>query len=259
VPFTYASHQAPVLAIKLRWPAAVDGTAMVMGSMAPDWAYALHGTGLAFDAHGGWGLVLFCVPAAVVAATILRRVAPVLFTYLPSPPALPLRQLRVLGGRRPRLPVSLASGLVGALTHVAWDVFTHDGDWGPRHIAWLRSTAVEVAGHSLSWAKVLQYASHVGGALVSVYLLSRILRSGSLLRWYGVAAVDDAPAPEGTVRFWTVTAAGLLAGTAWSAMGEPGLPGQIIRVSLGVAVGLVAASVACAREPRTAAAPRRTT
>ena len=260
MPFTYVSHQAPVLAIKWRWPAAVDGTAMVMGSMAPDWSYALHGTPLAFDAHGGWGLVVFCVPAAVVAAAILRRMAPVLFGYVPSPPVLPLRQLGVLGLRRPRLAVSLASGLVGALTHAVWDLFTHDGSWGPRHIAWLRSTAVEVAGHSQTWAGMLQYASHVGGALVSVYLLSRILRSGSLLRWYGVvAADDDAPPPQGMVRFWTVAAAGLLAGTAWAAVGEPGLPGQIIRVSLGVAVGLVAASAACAREPRPADAPGRTT
>ena len=27
MPFTYLSHQAPVLAIKLRWPAAFNGTA----------------------------------------------------------------------------------------------------------------------------------------------------------------------------------------------------------------------------------------
>ncbi len=98
MPFTYASHQAPVLALKMRWPGAFDGTAMVMGSMAPDWAYAFHGTPLAFDAHAGWGLLLFCVPAAVVASWVLRRAAPVLFAYVPSPPALPLRQLRVLGG-----------------------------------------------------------------------------------------------------------------------------------------------------------------
>ncbi len=247
-----------MLAVKLRWPAAVDGTAMVMGSMAPDWAYALHGTPLAFGAHAGWGLLLFCAPAAVLAALGLRRAAPVLFSYFPSPPALPLRQLAVLGSRRPRLPVSLASAFAGALSHVVWDLFTHDGEWGPRHVAWLRSTVVDVAGHAPTWAGMLQYASHVGGALVSLYLLHRILTSESLLRWYGDEPLP-APPRGGQWRFWTITAAGSVAGVVAAALGQPGFPGRIIRVSLGMAAGLVAASVACAREPGAARAPRGAT
>jgi hypothetical protein len=253
LPFTYASHQAPVLALKMGWPGWFDGTAMVMGSMAPDWAYAFHGTRLAFDAHAGWGFLLFCVPAAVVASWVLRRVAPALFAYAPSPPVLPLRQLQVLARRRPGLPVSLASGLAGAVTHVVWDLFTHDDSWGPRHVAWLRSTAVNMAGHSPTWARLLQYASHVGGALVSLYLLSRILRSGSLLRWYGVDTAGGPVPAGGADRFWTITAVGVAGGLAWAMTGEPGIPGQIIRLSLGMAAGLVTASVGCARAVRTVA------
>ena len=257
MPFTYASHQAPVLALKMRWPGPFDGTALVMGSMAPDWAYALNGTPLAFDAHAGWGFLLFCVPAAVVAALVLRRAAPVLFAYAPSPPVLPLRQLRVLSRRRPRLPLSLVSGLVGALTHVVWDLFTHDGAWGPRHVAWLRSTALEAAGHSWSWAKVLQAMGHGGGAAVALYLLHRILTSGSLLGWYDVEADDGGGPAGGVVRFWAVTVVGLAAGTACAMTGHPGIPGRVIRLSLGLAVGLVAASKVCAREVRAAAALTR--
>ncbi|MEA2716992.1 MAG: hypothetical protein QOI99_1309 [Actinomycetota bacterium] len=261
MPFTYLSHQAPVLAIKRRWPARFDGTAMVMGSMAPDWAYAFRGTPIAFDAHRGWGLALFCVPAAVLAAAILRRQAGVVFAYVPSPPEMPLRQLRVLSSRRPGLAVSAVSALVGALTHVVWDLFTHDGSWGPEHIAGLRSHALTALGRTLSWAGVLQWTGHVVGAAVALYLLSRILRSGELLRWYGIDDdvdaddvaddVDDVEAggpAVGTVRFWTITALVSAGGAAWAATGHPGLPGRIIRLSLGVAAGVVAASVACAGE-----------
>ena len=247
MPFTYLSHQAPVLAVKMRWPTAFDGTALVVGSMAPDWAYALDGTWLAFDGHSLWGVALFCVPVAVLAAGVIRRVAPVVFAYLPSPAGVDLRQLRALAGRRPPWPMTAASALVGALTHVGWDLFTHPGRWGARHIAWLRSEAPTILGRRVTWSTVLQYAGHVLGAAVALYLLAHILRSGAFRRWYGLDGLDpDRPPPAvaGRVRFWGISALGAVVGFALAAVGEPGFAGRIIRVSLGLAAGLVAASVA---------------
>jgi len=253
LPFTYLSHQAPVLAVKMRWPAFFDGTAMVAGSMAPDWAYALSDTPLAFDGHSIGGVVAFCVPAAVAAAWVLRRVAPVLFAYVPSAARLPLRQLRALVDRRPPLVVTVASALVGAVSHVGWDLFTHPARWGPQHIAWLRSPSPSLLGRTVTWASALQYAGHVGGALVAVYLLSRILTSGSFRRWYGIApepVVDGTSRPPaGALRFWAVVTVGVVAGLAAATIGHPGLPGRIIRLSLGAGLGLVAASRACATTP----------
>lgn len=249
MPFTYLSHQAPVLAATMRWPGAFDGTAMVLGSMAPDWAYAVDHTWLEFDGHSIWGVLAFCVPVAVLASVVLRRVAPVLFAYLPSPGWLPLRRLRGLGRQGPGWAMSAASALLGALSHVVWDMFTHNARWGPQHVRLLRSEALVVAGRGLSWATVLQYASHVLGALVAVYLLSRILRSGA----FG-AAGDDAAVPPGAVRFWVIATIGLLAGVAVAPLGDPTYAGQLIRISLGLGVGLTAASVACAGDVRRPAA-----
>jgi hypothetical protein len=152
VPFTYLSHQAPVLAAAMRWPGVFDGTAMVFGSMAPDWAYAVDHTWLEFDGHSIWGVPAFCVPMAVLASVVLRWVAPVLFAYLPSPGWLPLRRLRGLGRRPPGWAISAASAFVGALSHVVWDMFTHNQRWGPQHVRLLRSEAMVVAGRGLSWA-----------------------------------------------------------------------------------------------------------
>ncbi|HUQ63913.1 MAG TPA: DUF4184 family protein [Acidimicrobiales bacterium] len=255
MPFTYASHQAPVLAIKMRWPATVDGTAMVLGSMAPDWAYALNGTALAFDAHSISGVVAFCVPVAVLASLVLRRVSPALFANLPSPRWLPLRELRALSQRHPPLMVTAMSALVGALTHVAWDLFTHNGRWGPQHIAWLRSTAVTLLNHTLSWASVLQYAGHILGAVLAFYLLGRILNAGSFRRWYGIGdslEPDASRSRSDVVQFWLIGAAGVAVGTAWASLGNAGLAGQIIRISLGLATGLVAASFATPQDVRQA-------
>ena len=247
MPFTYLAHQAPALAIKRRWPRLFDGTALAMGTMAPDWAYALDGSRLAFDAHSLLGVVAFCAPVAMVVAVALRSVSPTLFAYAPNSRQVPLQQLRVLALRRPPLPTTAFSAALGALTHVAWDLFTHNDRWGPQHIGWLRSEALSLAGHSVTWAKVLQYGSHTLGSAVAVLLLTRILRSGELLRWYGMATVRGSVGHRpGSTRFVIVTVIGTIAGGAWAAMGD-GLPAEIIRVSIGLAAGLVAASLVCRR------------
>jgi len=186
-----------------------------------------------------------------VAAIVLRRVAPVLFAYTPSPSLLPLGRLRALARRRPRLGTSVVSALVGALTHVGWDLFTHDDRWAPRHIAWLRSHAVTLGGRWISWAEVLQYAGHVLGAALAIVLLSRILTSGAFERWYGVGAdADVGPPPTGAAGFRAITALGGVAGAVSAGLGEPTFAGQVIRLSLGVGVGLAAASTAYARRVR---------
>ena len=251
LPFTYVSHQAPVVAAKMRWPAHIDATAMAMGSMAPDWEYALNGSRVDFDGHSLVAVLIFCTPIAVVAAMVLRRVAPVLFAYVPSPSWMPLRQLRLLGERRPPPASTVVSAFVGALSHVIWDLFTHNDRWGAHHITVLRSTAVSALGHDLTWAKLFQYAGHTLGAALAILLLARILRSGVLRRWYGLSpnpVADGARAPAaGKAWFWSVAALGTAGGAAWAIAGASGLPALVVRFSFGVAVGLVAASFCCER------------
>lgn len=239
MPFTYLAHQAPVLAIERRWPGAFDGVALALGSMAPDWAYALSGSRFALDGHSVLGLLFFCTPVAVVTSVVLRHISPVLFAYAPNPGRLPVRRLQALHDRRPTSVATVAGAALGALTHVVWDLFTHDDRWGPRHIGWLRSTAFHVVGHQVTWAKVLQYASHVGGSVAAVLLLAQLLRSGRFR--------NDSAAHEGWVRFWLLTVLGTLAGAAWALAGESWPAARIIRVSLGLAAGLCAGSVACRR------------
>ncbi|WP_190017822.1 DUF4184 family protein [Streptomyces lucensis] len=64
------------------------------------------------------------------------------------------------------------SAVLGALTHVVWDAFTHHDRWGTRLIPAIGR--VHPAGEPLySW---LQYASSVAGAVVIVLFLVRALR-----------------------------------------------------------------------------------
>jgi len=102
MPATLLSHQAPMVALKMARPRWFDGVAVVVGSMAPDFAYVATDTRLEFDAHGPPGMLAFAVPASVALAWLLRaRVAAVFFTLAPPLGALRLTDWRVLAARRP--------------------------------------------------------------------------------------------------------------------------------------------------------------
>lgn len=163
---------------------------------------------------------------AIVVGIVLRQVAPVLFTYAPNPRQMPFNSCASLACVDPVVTTAV-SACLGAVTHVVWDLFTHDDRWGPQHIGGLRSEAVSLVGHSITWAKLLQFASHALGSIVALRLLARILRSGALLRWYGVR---NAPGPvghrAGSTRFVAVTVIGTAAGGVWAAMGH-GVPAKI--------------------------------
>ena len=175
MPLTYVSHQVPALAAKLARPAWFDGTALALGSMSPDWPFALAGTRLETNAHNTRGVLLLCVPASVLGAVVARRLGPSVAGYLPELPGLPLRRLSLLGSRQPSLAVTALSALAGAWSHVAWDSFTHDGRWGARRVPWLAARH-HVGGRPVTGAFLAQHTSTVVGGVVALVLLSRVLR-----------------------------------------------------------------------------------
>lgn len=134
MPVTYLSHQAQVLALKLWRPCWFDGTALAFGSMAPDWPYVLVGSRLVFDAHTLQGVVLFCTPASMAVACLLRRVIPAIAVQLPERFPLPTRDLAYIAGHRPALWLTALSAFLGATSHVVWDEFTHKERFVGRHV-----------------------------------------------------------------------------------------------------------------------------
>jgi hypothetical protein len=72
--------------------------------------------------------------------------------------------------------------IVGAITHVFWDEFTHPHRWGPQHIGWLDEQQGLLPGYR--WA---QYASGVFG-LVAIAV--------SVLRWWRSAEVTGSSSAQ---------------------------------------------------------------
>jgi hypothetical protein len=245
VPVTFFAHQVPVLPIARRWPARTDGLALVIGSMAPDFAYLLAGSRFRIWAHSLPALVLFCVPVTIAVCWLVARVlAPVVPDHLPSRPPFHLDECRGLATWRLRLVTTPLFAAVGALSHVALDHFTHDWGWFARNVDWYRRVLIDdVAGRDWTVFKFVQYAGHIGGTLLCLWLLSRYGRA----RWLRVAAAQvvrfDVTSRS---RFVLVaaTTAGMAIGLVWALLDRSGSAVDTIRIAATTFSALTAASAA---------------
>ncbi len=236
MPLTYLSHQAPVIAIKQRWPQRWDGVALVTGSMAPDLAYAFNRGGAEINAHVWPAMLTVALPIALMAAWYVRWLAPTTFRQLPQAFGVDLRFFETLNSRGPGLLVTAWSAAVGVATHVFWDGLTHTTRWGAQLWPWL----TEPIWGGYAPAKVFQYLSHAGGLLLALFLLSRI------------------PAPEKwrpsivrrgeRVAFWTPVVTLSLIGFVWGL--DDFFAALVIKTSIGTAVGLGIARVLMTRSAK---------
>ncbi|MFG1606230.1 DUF4184 family protein [Actinoplanes sp. NPDC049265] len=151
MPFT-GSHPAAVLPLSR---SSLPLSALVIGSMVPDLPFYVptpYGRRLS---HRFLGVVTVDVAAGLlVHEAWLRVVGPAVRAY--APPAI---SGRVTLARADAARVVAGVGL-GALTHVVWDAFTHEGGWGVRLVPALRTTAGPLAAYE--WA---QYLGGAGGAV----------------------------------------------------------------------------------------------
>jgi hypothetical protein len=179
LPFTGSHPDAVLPFLRTTLPT----TALVAGSMAPDVPVFLHGGPHYVQTHtligvltvdallGGlmlliWHLLL-AAPARAVAPAALRA-------------RLPHRKRGV-----PDFAVGYVALVVGGLTHIGWDEFTHRDRAAVRHIGWLHHEHT-LGGFTLpgySWA---QYGSTVAGLLILAIWAAR---------WYRRTRPSSGPAP----------------------------------------------------------------
>jgi len=242
MPFTFLSHQAAVVPLKLARPGWFDGTALAVGSAAPDLAYALNGTPAAVDGHTLPAQLWLCLPVTLALVWLVRRVvAEPLAVHLPEAGPFRLRDYRLLaGGRRP-VAVTVASALAGSLSHVALDAFTHADGWAVARAGLLRQEVLTIGERSIPLFKLLQYTGHVGGAVLAVWLLWLLGRGRLLARWYPDA--PPAPRPTGRSRALlsgVVAASVVLAVPTGLGSLADGLPAATIRVAGVLFAGVLA-------------------
>src|SRR5688572_17148160 len=125
VPFTFLSHQAVVLPLKLAAPRRISGTAIVLGSMAPDAEYVMRTYPTGTFAHSWLGQVAFCLPLTLAMYWVVTRiVAPAAGAQLPDEPPFRLRSYALAGAGRAGVTdwiIVALCALAGSTSHVLLD------------------------------------------------------------------------------------------------------------------------------------------
>jgi hypothetical protein len=138
-------------------------SALVIGSMAPDFQSLVHLSSDRTVSHTVPGLFVFCLPVTLAVLALWHVVVKRPLASLLPPRLAPVAA--VAGHPFSFGPVSRflaisASALAGSTTHIAWDAFTHDDGFFVERMRLLR---LPIHWHGLQVFDVLQYGSGLFG------------------------------------------------------------------------------------------------
>jgi hypothetical protein len=181
MPYTL-SHVAAVLPFSRPLARLRILSATVIGSMVPDFGYLLPLHPPREATHSALSLATFTLPLGLLSYWIFQRWIKVpLFNLLPDPAYLrwrPFAAPAALHSLRQWL-LAAAGVLTGAVTHLVWDAFTHEGARGMRMLPELDDWSFELHGHDLMGARLVQDGSSVLGLALVLVLLVYALRRGA--------------------------------------------------------------------------------
>jgi hypothetical protein len=164
MPFTI-SHAAAVLPLRKLGGSRLPLAAMMIGSMSPDFAYFLPFDLGRMSTHEFDGILMFCWPVGLALW--------LLFVHLVERPTIELlpEEWRARVPRSDAVPslrmYALASIAIvlGAMTHVAWDAFTHANTTITNAFPAFRAEVFTFHGRKIRVFLILQYLSSVIGLL----------------------------------------------------------------------------------------------
>lgn len=181
MPFT-VSHVAVVVPVYRPLTRLHVFSAAVIGSMVPDFGMLLPGSLARWQTHSVFGLFTFCLPVGLLAYALTQWLIKPAITAV-APPAAYAR----LRSAHPPAPLNrprhwvyvIGALLLGALTHLIWDGFTHEDGRGARMFPGLTDYGPDVGGHLFRVYAFNQYASSVVGLLIVIGALFVWLRHAS--------------------------------------------------------------------------------
>lgn len=177
MPCTF-SHPLAVVPLRRFCPERLNFTALIIGSMSPDFGYYIGQFPVANFAHTALGTLVVCLPMGLLALGLFYLIRRPLCFVLPQPHR---AVLMPLASRRPSVSihsvfVAALSILLGAWTHTVWDSFTHPDGWTVTHLAILQTTVIRVGTTSLAVFNFLQQISTFGAGALLLVLYFRWLR-----------------------------------------------------------------------------------
>lgn len=176
MPFTLA-HPAAILPFYRTRSHRLRLAALVIGAMTPDFEFLLGITANGWFSHSLPGLFLFCLPAGWVGLWLFDR-----WGRRGAAWFLPAEWTPAPERRRSIWWISV-SILIGAGTHLVWDTFTHEADWGFQLLTGLKGSLAPRWRPGLPGFKVLQDGSTVVGLACLAWAAATWARTRPVTAW----------------------------------------------------------------------------
>jgi hypothetical protein len=140
-------------------------SALIIGSMTPDFAYMTpYLVHQRMESHSFVGVYLYAIPMGLTVYFLYHLLmAPVLVSILPKFIQKHLHT-DLFVGRLPNIPsyTLVLSLVIGALTHITWDFFTHQSGI-PQYVAWMDVPLTTLDNYDIMPYRVLQHFSTLFG------------------------------------------------------------------------------------------------
>jgi hypothetical protein len=174
MPFT-PTHILAILPIAALKRLPLSFTALVIGSMIPDFPLFVPIAPEYETTHSARGVLTACLPLGLACFLVFQLLMKrPLFALLPvaiQRRCVSLSRTSIEPTPKALLGASL-SVVIGASTHIFWDAFTHRGRWGTHVFPRLNETALTIWGHALPGFKLLQHGSTLVGLPCMLLLLA---------------------------------------------------------------------------------------
>jgi len=168
MPFTFA-HPAAVLKLNNSKTRYIDMTALVIGSMSPDFEYFLYFRPIQVVGHTFAAQFYYNLPLVVIVAHLYHLILKEsVISHLPKPLDTWLFNFGNSHWRINslfKLIVFSYSAIIGAFTHIIWDSFTHKTGFFVQKIVWL-DMSINMFGLSIKMFKIMQHMSTLIGFII---------------------------------------------------------------------------------------------
>ncbi len=187
MPFTFAHPVAVLPFLKKKY---FSATALIVGSIAPDFEYFFKMKSGGEHSHTLAGMFYFDLPVCFLLAWVFHQI--IKNAFLDNLPEFvqkrthELRALNFLKYLQQHYWVFVYSALLGIATHLLWDSFTHAGGFMVKQLDFLAKTKIHHQGVYYPIWYVLQIGcSYVGLGILLTYFLSikPIDYKASVIRW----------------------------------------------------------------------------
>lgn len=201
MPLTF-SHPAIVFPFGKTSKRRFSMTALILGSMAPDFEYFIRMRVKSIYSHSFIGLLWFDLPITLILAFIFHNVVKnALVRNLPNFLACRFITFKDFDWNsyfKRNYFIVIISALIGGFSHIAWDSFTHEDGFTVERITYL-SSIISIARKHLPVFKILQHGSSFIGAIVISWTILNLPKLQSKV-----------VAPQ-TGRYWAIVVAICLA------------------------------------------------